>query len=184
MRYITLFPAAIALMVGVAVGVALAENITGTNGPDNLIGTPEPDTIRGLGGPDTIKGKAEEDDLSGGAGGDVVRGGASGDFIQGAGGDDELRGGAGDEAKQGDATKMGTTIIAPGIEAGFGDDTVFSGAGSDRIDVSGDQANGNQDEVFCGESTESTDLVTVDSNDITHDMGGICKEVTVKEITS
>ena len=57
MRHFTLLLASMALMVAVAAGVALAENITGTDGPDTLIGTPENDLIRGLGGNDFISGR-------------------------------------------------------------------------------------------------------------------------------
>ena len=56
------------MLLGVVMlsGVALAKNITGTNGPDRLIGTPNKDQIYGLGGPDYLSGKPSADALYGG----------------------------------------------------------------------------------------------------------------------
>src|SRR5829696_5505046 len=58
------------LLVGVIVlsGVALAEDIRGTFGPDDLEGTNQMDRIYGLGAKDTLRGRAGNDDCYGGRG--------------------------------------------------------------------------------------------------------------------
>jgi Ca2+-binding RTX toxin-like protein len=62
------------LSVGVALlgGVAVAENIKGTFGPDNLTGTNQLDRIYGLGNADRILALGGNDDCYGGSGADVV----------------------------------------------------------------------------------------------------------------
>jgi Ca2+-binding RTX toxin-like protein len=155
-RRIALLIATMALIVAVTATVAWAQPIQcvagtpcfGTNQADELVGTADPDEIFGLGGPDLLLGRAGDDLLSGGSGDDDVRGAGGADDIRGGAGDDELSGGGGTDT----------------ITAGVGNDTVFGGGANDVIDVSGDQANGFQDEVFCGAG--DADEVTADANDI------------------
>jgi len=87
------------MLLGVVVlsGVALAKNITGTNGPDRLIGTPNKDQIYGLGGPDYLSGKPSADALYGGRDNDQVRAGNGRDHVFGGQGSDELYGGGGND---------------------------------------------------------------------------------------
>jgi Ca2+-binding RTX toxin-like protein len=87
------------LLVGVMLlgGVALAENIRGTFGPDTLKGTEQLDRIYGLANADTIRGLGGDDDCSGGGGADVVRCGAGNDRVDGGFGEDEVFGGRGND---------------------------------------------------------------------------------------
>jgi Ca2+-binding RTX toxin-like protein len=55
-------------------GVALADTIDGTSGPDDLVGTDKDDVIHASGGKDYISGLAAPDVLYGGAGNDTVVG--------------------------------------------------------------------------------------------------------------
>ena len=163
MRRAILLLSTVALAMLLASGIAWAVDKTcqadtdcfGTKEADDLTGSNGNDRIFGLGGPDLIRGLASDDRISGGSGDDDVRGQGGRDGISGAGGDDELLGGSGFD-----------TILA-----GNGDDTVFGGdtlgdTSSDTIGVEGDQANGFQDEVFCG--GENQDQVFSDPNDILH----------------
>lgn len=88
-----------ALSVGVMLlsGVALAENIRGTFGPDNLKGTNQLDRIYGLGNADTIAALGGNDDCYGGSGADGIRCGAGNDRIDGGFGQDKLFGGPGND---------------------------------------------------------------------------------------
>jgi Ca2+-binding RTX toxin-like protein len=111
-----------ALLVGVLLlsGVALAENIRGTFGPDNLEGTNQLDRIYGLGNADTIRGLAGNDDCYGGSGADTIRCGAGNDRIDGGFGEDVLLGGPGND----------TILAADGrvdeVNCGLGDnDTAY-----------------------------------------------------------
>jgi Ca2+-binding RTX toxin-like protein len=110
-----------ALLVGVLLlsGVALAENIRGTFGPDDLEGTNQMDRIYGLGAKDTITGKGGNDDCYGGSGADVIRCGPGNDRIDGGFGEDELFGGLGDD----------TILAADGqvdqVNCGLGTDTAY-----------------------------------------------------------
>jgi hypothetical protein len=87
------------MLLGVLVlsGVALAKNITGTNGPDRLIGIPNKDQIYGLGGPDYLSGKKKADALYGGRDNDQVRAGNGRDHVFGGQRSDKLYGGGGND---------------------------------------------------------------------------------------
>ena len=63
---------AMAAMLLMAGGAALAEDITGTEGPDDLVGTTGDDTIDGLEGGDFILGESV---LFGPGGNDTLTGG-------------------------------------------------------------------------------------------------------------
>jgi Ca2+-binding RTX toxin-like protein len=84
------------VMLGVMLlgGVALAKEITGTNGPDDLEGTNRADKVWGLDGRDYIAGKGGSDDLYGGRANDEVRGADGRDHVDGGHGSDYLYGGS------------------------------------------------------------------------------------------
>jgi Ca2+-binding RTX toxin-like protein len=73
-------------------GVALADTIDGTSGPDDLVGTDKEDVIHASGGQDYISGLAGPDVLYAGAGNDTVVGRDGNDRIYGNAGSDELFG--------------------------------------------------------------------------------------------
>ena len=78
-------------------GVALADTIDGTSGPDDLVGTDKDDIIHGSGGIDYISGLAATDLLYAGAGNDTVVGREGNDRIYGNGGSDTLFGNEGND---------------------------------------------------------------------------------------
>jgi Ca2+-binding RTX toxin-like protein len=94
-------------------GVALADTIDGTSGPDDLVGTDNDDVIHASGGADYVSGLAAPDLLYAGAGNDTVVGRDGNDRIYGNTGSDTLYGNesndtinsAGDQAK--DVVKCG-----------------------------------------------------------------------------
>ena len=73
-------------------GVALADTIDGTTGPDDLVGTDQADVIHGGGGIDYVSGLADADLLYGGAANDTVVGREGNDTIYGNPGSDMLFG--------------------------------------------------------------------------------------------
>jgi Ca2+-binding RTX toxin-like protein len=79
----------------VAIGVALAVNEVGTNGPNTLRGTDGEDNLSGRGGNDMLFGLGGSDNLLGGAGKDWVLGG--GERRPFGGGDKNLAGGPGND---------------------------------------------------------------------------------------
>jgi Ca2+-binding RTX toxin-like protein len=88
-------------------GVALADTIDGTSGPDDLVGTDNDDVIRASGGADYVSGLAAPDVLYAGAGNDTVVGREGNDDIYGNTGSDELFGEEGNDTinSAGDRTK-------------------------------------------------------------------------------
>jgi len=78
-------------------GVALADTIDGTSGPDDLVGTDKDDVIHGSGGKDYISGLAAPDVLYAGAGNDTVVGRDGNDRIYGNTGSDMLFGEEGND---------------------------------------------------------------------------------------
>ena len=78
-------------------GVALADTIDGTSGPDDLVGTDKADVIHGSGGKDYISGLAAADVLYGGADKDTVVGREGNDRIYGNAGSDMLFGNEGND---------------------------------------------------------------------------------------
>ncbi len=103
-RRLTLLLCAMATMVVVSAGVALAANIIGTNAGENCATlTPPPtnaaDNITLAGGDDECDGKGGPDEIYGDSGEDVIMGGAGKDSLYGGGGgvnDVDGGGGAGD----------------------------------------------------------------------------------------
>jgi Ca2+-binding RTX toxin-like protein len=73
-------------------GVALADTIDGTSGPDDLVGTDKDDVIHASGGADYVSGLAGPDLLYAGAGNDTVVGREGNDRIYGNTGYDLLFG--------------------------------------------------------------------------------------------
>jgi serralysin len=73
-------------------GVALADTIDGTSGPDDLVGTDKDDVIHASGGADYLSGLAGPDLLYAGSGNDTVVGRDGNDRIYGNTGSDMLFG--------------------------------------------------------------------------------------------
>jgi Ca2+-binding RTX toxin-like protein len=73
-------------------GVALADTIDGTSGPDDLVGTDSKDVIHASGGADYVSGLAAADLIYAGAGNDTVVGREGNDSIYGNTGSDTLFG--------------------------------------------------------------------------------------------
>ena len=118
-------------------GVALAADITGTNGPDTINGTPEADNIQALGGNDTVNGRGGDDVIDGGPGRDTVAGDAGIDQIEGGAGNDDVSGGTGRDGLRGDEgndTLDGGADDDFALAGGEGNDTVFGRGGDDTLD--------------------------------------------------
>ncbi|HWL98556.1 MAG TPA: calcium-binding protein [Nocardioidaceae bacterium] len=118
-------------------GVAVAADITGTEGPDTINGTPDADTIRALGGNDTVNGRGGDDVIDGGDGRDALAGNDGIDRISGGTGNDDISGGAGRDGLVGD--EGSDTLDGGGdddftLAGGDGNDTVFGRAGDDNVD--------------------------------------------------
>lgn len=117
-RTATIFMAAVALMVILSAGVALAASpIIGTDRDEQLIGTNKAEEIRGLGG---------EDEITDGLGADVVVGGKGSDNLIGYGGDtsvDRFSGGAGkDTIQSGDVPASRDRVLCgPGVDVVYAD---------------------------------------------------------------
>ncbi len=88
-------------------GVALADTIDGTSGPDDLVGTDKDDLIHASGGADYVSGLAAADVIYAGAGNDTVVGREGNDRIYGNIGSDMLFGSPGNDTinSAGDQTK-------------------------------------------------------------------------------
>ena len=134
-RRALLFLATLGLGVVLLGGVALADTIDGTTGPDDLVGTDQADTIHGGGGIDYVSGLAATDLLYGGAANDTVLGREGNDHIYGNPGSDTLFGNLGKD-----------TIYSFGDR---GEDVVNCGAGDDTAYVDRtDRINKNCETVF------------------------------------
>ena len=71
-------------MLLLVAGLAAAQTISGTKGPDSLRGTSGPDVIISLGGDDVVHGLAGADTINGGADSDRLFGGGGNDKVFGA----------------------------------------------------------------------------------------------------
>jgi Ca2+-binding RTX toxin-like protein len=78
-------------------GVALADTIDGTTGPDDLVGTDQEDIIHALKGKDYVSGLAASDVLYAGAGDDTAVGRDGYDRLYGDAGTDRLFGNHGND---------------------------------------------------------------------------------------
>ena len=127
MRQTAVLAGAVAMMVVLVAGVALAKSIScpnrdnglcvGTNGDDTLTGTNKADTIKARGGVDTVNARG---------GKDRVFGGDRGDYLDGGTGNDTLNGGANLDSE------------LEGLNGGAGADTLVESAGPDRYIFSAD----------------------------------------------
>jgi Ca2+-binding RTX toxin-like protein len=132
---------AVALMVVLSAGVAVAASITGTQDRDVLDGSGKNETISGLGGPDTLNGSGGRDTVKGGDGGDEAGGGAGADEVYGGPGDDYL-------------------IDAPDNYR----DVLHGNSGEDNVQVRDFPAV--KDVVYCGSGRDTS---YVDRLDVVHD---------------
>jgi Ca2+-binding RTX toxin-like protein len=96
-RRALLIVATMALGVLLLGGVALADTIDGTSGPDDLLGTDKEDVIHASGGKDYLSGLAGPDLLYAGSGNDTVVGREGNDRIYGNTGSDMLFGDEGND---------------------------------------------------------------------------------------
>jgi Ca2+-binding RTX toxin-like protein len=102
-------------------GVALADTIDGTTGPDDLVGTDKEDVIYASEGRDYVSGLAAADVLYAGDGNDTVVGRDGNDRIYGNGGSDLLFGNQGNDTIN-SAGDKGIDVV----KCGFGEaDTVY-----------------------------------------------------------
>jgi Ca2+-binding RTX toxin-like protein len=122
--------------------------LTGTEWADILTGEKGKDEVRAFGTPD-----AQADELYGGPDDDALHGGAGMDFLYGEQDNDLLHGGD------------GADILLVG---GKGADVIHGGDGDDFFE---EPADGQRDELYCG---EGKDLYTADKTD--HVDGG-CEKV-------
>lgn len=108
------------LLLGSLAGTAVAEVVTGTNGPDVLYGTAEADTIRAYKGADTVYARAGDDTVYGGLGADRIYGRTGGDRIF-----------------PGDDARKDVLLGGPGPDriTARGYDVVFAGDGDDTVRV-------------------------------------------------
>jgi RTX calcium-binding nonapeptide repeat (4 copies) len=100
-------------------GVALADNITGTQGPDVLTGTSLDDHIVAKKGDDQVSALAGNDNVSGNKGNDVLDGDEGNDTLTGNKGADQINGGPGNDLikARGDGKKSGPDTITCGEDA-------------------------------------------------------------------
>jgi Ca2+-binding RTX toxin-like protein len=107
-------------------GVALADTIDGTSGPDDLVGTDNEDVIHARGGADYLSGLAAADVLYAGSGNDTVVGREGNDRIYGNIGTDTLFGNEGNDTINSAGDKVSDVV-----KCGLGDaDTAYV----DKID--------------------------------------------------
>jgi len=139
MKRTTLLTITVALLVALTASVAVAANISGTDGPDNLVGTNLRDLISGGGGNDKINGRLGNDRLQGGTGSDEISGKA---------GDDELFGGPAGEV----------------LYTDDGADEAYGASGNDSIFALNDTQ---RDFVNCGPG--NSDRASVQANDYVDD---------------
>ena len=121
---------------------------------DNSVTNSQGDWSFGPGGDDTIRARGGNDTIWTGTGDDVVDGGAGNDEIRDGGEHDRLSGGEGDDRLIGNST-------ADEFDPGPGRDEVF---GSDGYDDVVTAADGEYDEIACGDYDEDT--VEADAGDL------------------
>ena len=140
MKRATLLMVTMGLILAVMTSVAVAKQISGTDGPDKLVGTNNNDVISGAGGNDNINGRLGNDRLLGGTGADTV---------SGKGGNDKLFGGP----------------HADLLYTDDGEDEAWGAGGNDRIFALNDTQ---RDFVNCGKGKK--DRASVQANDYVDDM--------------
>ena len=114
----TLAVAAIGALLSFAT-VAVADNITGTQGPDVLTGTEFDDHIVAKKGDDQVSALTGNDNVSGNKGDDVLNGDEGNDTLTGNKGADQINGGPGNDLikARGDGKKSGPDTITCGEDA-------------------------------------------------------------------
>jgi Ca2+-binding RTX toxin-like protein len=101
------------------------------------------DLVKTGAGADTLQGDAGNDTLDAGAGDDTLNGGDGDDLLAGGLGADLLRGGAGNDILRGDLNDIDNQGIIDG------NDTMYGGAGNDRIG-----GKGGNDQLFGGRDND------------------------------
>lgn len=109
-------------------------NGIGNSGNNDLFGNAGANTLSGLGGDDYLYGRAGNDLLLGGDGSDKLYGEDGNDQLVGGRGSDRLEGGAGADTYVFESVQDSTFVARDKIIG-------FSGAGGDRIDLTGIDAN-------------------------------------------
>jgi Ca2+-binding RTX toxin-like protein len=125
-RRLTLLLAAVATMVVVSAGVALAANIIGTNNGENCATlapppTQQADNITLAGGDDECNARGGADQVYGDSGDDIIMGGNQTDSLYGDSGTNDVDGGAGNNDW--------VSVVDNDGGAG-GDDTAAGGTGT------------------------------------------------------
>jgi len=122
-------------------GTAYDDVLLGNSGGNSLMGNGGNDLLWGRGGNDWLDGGAGNDTLYGGDGDDTLLGKGGNDFLYGHAGNDTLNGNEGNDylsGDDGDDTYLVTNYGAKTIAGAAG----AAGAGSDRVDVSGQTLTG------------------------------------------
>lgn len=159
--------AAVACLLVLSSGVALAANFVGTSGNDRLIGTGNPDRMIGGSGDDNIVGNDGSDTIFGGSGTDNLFGGnerfgsslTGDDTIFGGSGPDTLLGGSGTDKLNGGS---GRDFIVDGPLDDQAPDTLSGGSGNDSLYSVSVPASRDKDIVNCG---SGDDTAIVDKQD-------------------
>lgn len=133
MRRTAILVSAMAMLIVLVGGVALAKSISCPNKDNRLcVGTNRADTMTGANKMDTIKARGGSDTVTARAGRDIVSGGDGGDFLDGGTGNDTLNGGPNpDDTNEFLAGGPGDDTLAEspgpdgyGFEAGWGQDRI------------------------------------------------------------
>ncbi len=142
------------------------DSITTGSGADTIDAGAGDDTVFGGGGIDNIVGGLGNDSISGGDGNDSISGGDGNDTLVGGAGDDTLNGGAGiDTLDGGDGNDL---LISDGTDADFVPNSLFGGAGDDRIRIGG-SFNGT-DSIDGGVGIDTLELLPADNRNLSVSM--------------
>jgi Ca2+-binding RTX toxin-like protein len=126
-------PMSAAVLLVSTAGVAVAQGVTGSQGPDRLRGTNQADTFQAYAGDDRVRAFAGDDAADLGPGADRAWGGRGDDRLEGFAGPDRLHGGPGNDTLVGDVPLVGDLVSRDRLWGGRGDDTLRGGDGNDRI---------------------------------------------------
>jgi len=118
--------AAGAAFLAIAVPMAAAAVINGTDNPEILYGTNRADQISAGAGGDVVNGLKGHDRIGGGAGADMLSGARGHDWVAGNEDDDVVRGGYGHDRLFG---QQGDDVV----EGAWGHDVALGGSGNDRV---------------------------------------------------
>jgi Ca2+-binding RTX toxin-like protein len=167
-RTTLLFAALVMAMTLGSSGTAVAEVLTGTQGPDAIEGTVKADSVSGLGDGDALAGdpslfgSGANDAVSGGLGNDSAYGRSGKDSVSGGPGDDDVRGTLGGDAVYGGD---GDDVVHEGPPFDAYTDLISGGSGNDLMDAYNSPAH--TDLVVCGPGSDAayadgTDLIAKD----------------------